>query len=171
VIVERMERHSGILLSTLILAAVGVGCQSEPKNYDDCILRHVNPGMDRAAVAAVIQSCRQKFPAGSSGGTAHGPAERALTPAELAALDGRAGLSYGNSYSGTIYNGNSTITIKELHINVTTTVDGKETTRPYRTTVSIPPHSAGDFRFDIIVGDRGASYTWNIAEAKASLGE
>lgn len=149
------------------LPALAISCQGDPQNYDDCILRHVKPGMNQAAVAVVMRSCREKFPADSAGGTAHGPTERTLNPSELAALTGRAALAYGNRYSGTLYNGNAALTLTEVEISISTTVDGKEVTRLYRTNVSVPPQTAADFEFDIVVGDKGADYSWTIASAKA----
>lgn len=154
------------LVPTWLVGALLLGCTSEPQNYDDCILKHVKSGMDRSAVLVVMQSCREKFPAGSSTDNSAASAERDLTPVELVGLTGRAGLSYGNYYSGSIYNGNTGIEVTELEITVTTTIDGEEVTRAYRDRVSIPPQSTADFGFDIIVGDVDASYGWSISGAK-----
>jgi hypothetical protein len=101
----------------------------------------------------------------SSYGGSDTPQERELTGLELALLTGRAGLSYGNHYSGSIYNGTRGLTVTEVQITVTTTVAGEEVSRSYRDEVSIPPETTGDFAFDIIVGDKNASYTWSISSA------
>jgi len=122
--------------------------------------------MDRAAVVAVMRSCREKFPEGT-GTTASSQSEaRRLSPDELARLDGRAGLSYGTHYSGTLHNGNVDITVSKVQIAVTTKVGGTSTSKLYTTVVHIPPQSAGTFAFEIVVGDQGASYSWSIASAE-----
>ncbi len=133
-------------------------CGSEPRNYDDCVLKYVKSGMDRAAVAVLMQSCREKFPVRSD--------TRRLSPDELVRLDGRAGLSYGTHYEGTLYNGNVDVTVSKLQVTITTKVGGASTSKLYTTAVNIPPQSAGTFAFDIVIGDQGADYSWSIASAE-----
>jgi hypothetical protein len=142
------------------LLAIGLSsCSRESSGYDDCILKNVKQGMNEAAVRVVTQACAEKFVQ---------PAQQeVLKRPELASLDGRAGLDYGNHFSGTLYNGLSNRTITELEITVTTTIGGASTSRAYVTNVSIGPKSAGDFGFDIVVGDSGATYDWNVTGAKA----
>jgi hypothetical protein len=154
-----------------LAATVVLSCSGAPKNYDDCILKHVKAGMDQAAVLVVTRSCREKFPVDGSAGTSAAPAERTLSALELHQLTGRAGLSFGNRYSGNIYNGNTEVTVTELEVAITTTVSGEKVSRIYRNRVSIPPRSAADFGFDIIVGDKDASYSWSISGAKGRPAE
>jgi hypothetical protein len=98
------------------------------------------------------------------------PASRSLTDQELSKLTGRAGLDFGNSYKGNIYNGNRNVTISELTISITTTTNGKEVTRQYVADIeygrTIPPLKTGDIRVYIIVGDKDAHYSWGIVGAK-----
>lgn len=155
------------LLAVALLSALTGAC-SEPTSYNDCILKYVKERMDRAAVAVVMRSCREKFPEGGTAPKPEPSIERPLTAQELDRLDGRAGRSFGNFYSGTLYNGNSDVTITELEITLTTKIGSTETSRPYRTQVSIPPRSAGTFRFSILAGDEGASYRWSISGGKGS---
>ncbi len=138
-------------------------CSRGPTTYDDCILQYVKAGMDSAAVASVMRSCRAKFPDGQP--AVDRAPERALALPELRQLTGRAGLSYGSYYFGSLYNGNEGLVVTRVEIEVTTTVSKEVQARTYRANVSIGPQSAGDFGFDIIVGDRGADYTWSIVRA------
>ena len=78
-------------------------------------------------------------------------------------LTGRAGLSYGNTFSGSIYNGNRDVTITEVEIAVTAS---KGDSKVYITKVLVLPLSTSNFSFDIVVGDKGSEYSWNIVSAK-----
>jgi len=51
------------ILACLPLALTLVACEREPENYDDCILKHVKEGMDKAAVSAIVDSCYNKYEA------------------------------------------------------------------------------------------------------------
>jgi len=89
-----------------------------------------------------------------------------LSQEQIKKLTGRAGLSFGNYYSGSIYNGNDNIMINEVMISVTTTINGEETSRIYVDEVHIPPRTTSDFGFNIIVGDKDAEHKWAIVGAK-----
>ena len=82
----------------------------------------------------------------------------------MAALTGRAELSYGKGYRGTIYNGNTAITITEITAELSTLVNGKasRTTRAIR--VTIPPLSTGEVAFDVVVRT-DTQYAWGIIGA------
>jgi hypothetical protein len=114
------------------------------------------------AARAIILSCRERFP----GKDKKRPASRPLTNVELSKLTGRAGLEYDNAYKGDIYNGNQNLTISELTLSITTTQEGKDVTRQYLGDVDIPPLKTGSIRFDIILGDQKADYTWGIVGGK-----
>jgi hypothetical protein len=81
-------------------------------------------------------------------------------------LNGRAGLEYGDRFGGTIYNGNADVTVTQLRIKVTTKIDRQDVSRIYVDDVIIPPHSAKAFGFDIVVGDKGAEYSWDTDGAR-----
>ena len=162
-----MQTHDSARAGVVaVLAVVLAGCNDEPKTYDDCILKHVKAGMDKVAVLAVTRSCREKFAFRGGAGDRPAGAERHLTAGELAALTGRAGLSFGNYYSANIYNGNDGIAVTHLEILVTTTIDGKKVTRAYGADASIPRQNVVDVGFNIIVGDQGAPYSWSIGSAR-----
>jgi hypothetical protein len=142
-----VARRLGIVLVSLA-GTLGISCQGEPKNYDDCILRYTKSGMGKEAAALVEHSCREKFPRESPGGTAHGPAVRELTPSELSLLSVEPGLghTYGDYFTGTMYNG-STLTIVEVRIEIE--VGGGKPRAVYRAEVRIPPLQSGTVGLDL----------------------
>jgi hypothetical protein len=93
-----------------------------------------------------------------------------LDPSQLAMITGRAGpMSVGSPhFLGSLYNGNESITLAEVVILVTSKQkkDDLSTSREYRVGVNVPPKSADDFSFTILVGNSGAEYSWNIVSAK-----
>jgi len=142
-----------------LIAVAFAGCDDpEPQNYDDCILKNMRGVTSNVAAAEIRRSCRQKFPDRSD----EKPESTEMDSSELAALTGRARLMYANVYGGNVYNGTKDTTVTQLRIKVTTKEDGKEVFRIYTADVTIPPHSAKDFSFDIILGDKGADYSWDI---------
>lgn len=126
------------------------------KNFDDCILESMKGATSDRAAALIARSCRKKFPSAE------------LSYTQLQNLTGRAGKSsYDNTFSGSLYNGNTDIVVTEVTIGVTTTISGKEVTRDYTTTfLTIQPQSTGQFFIKIIAGDEGADYSWSIRGAR-----
>lgn len=149
-----------VLISVLLVT--GCDLQLAPGTFDDCILKNLR-GVTSNQIAAQIQvSCREKFPEKAIPQLA----QRSLQPVELVAVTGRAGLSYGNRYGGTLYNGNSSLTVTQIEIQVGTKEGGKNIIRDYTTDIVIPPLTAKDFAFDVIVGDRGSDYSWALYSAR-----
>lgn len=151
-------------VAVLGLAVALASCSSEPRTYEDCVLKAMD-GSGKSDVAArmIAAACREKFP--YRGADSHAADEVELSALQLLGLTGRAGLSFGKTYSGSIYNGNKDVTVTQVEISITTSVDGEEVTRTYLDEVNIPPLSTSDFSFDIIVGDTGADYSWGITGA------
>lgn len=98
-------------------------------------------------------------------------AGKELSREQINKLTGRANLSFGNYYSGSIHNGNDDITVHEVVIKVKTTANGEEISRTYVDEVHISPRTTADFGFGIIVGDKDAEYSWSIVGAKGGLAE
>jgi len=148
----------------VVLATSVAGCDQlfGHRTFDDCILQNMKGATSDIAARAIHKSCREKFPEGAEAVAKSDD----LEPWQVAALTGRAGLNYGNSYSGSIYNGNQDITITQVRVEVTTKSDGKSIARTYTADVTIPPLSTRDFSFDVVTGDKGADYSWNISGAK-----
>ena len=46
------------IITTLTLVA----CSSEPKTFDDCILKYMQGTNERGAVGAIYEACQNKFP-------------------------------------------------------------------------------------------------------------
>ena len=113
------------------------------------------------AARLIMKSCRKKFPLQAK----KKPKTKKLSFKEMSHLTGRAGLGYGNYYSGNIYNGNTDITIAEISIELTTTIGEKKISRTYTDAVHIPPQSTADFGFSIVRGDKDADYSWHIIGA------
>ena len=154
----------GVYIATVVLALPLAGCDEflGPRTYDDCILKNLR-GVTNNSVAAQIKiSCREKFPEK----VVPQAKSRELAPWELAAITGRAGVSYGNRYGGTLYNGNKEITVTQVQIRVGTKEGGREAIRVYIADITIPPLTAKDFSFDIIVGDYRSEYSWGISGAR-----
>lgn len=89
-----------------------------------------------------------------------------LSQDEIGQISGRAGLQYGNRYSGNLYNGNSNVTLEQVTIDISTSFNGIKQTRTYSVDVNIPPRTTKDFGIDIVVGDYGAEYQWSINSAR-----
>jgi len=157
-----MRTEAAVRASTLMLLSCVplFGCD-RVDNFDDCILKHMENVTSDSAAASIHRSCREKFPRVSKT-----IPSRTLDPWEFHSLTGRAGLAYGNTYSGNAYNGNPEITITRIRFRVTATVGEETTVREYWDEVLIPPLETRDFSFDIVVGDKGAEYSWGIVGAE-----
>jgi hypothetical protein len=134
----------------------------QPKNFDDCILKHTSGTTNKEAAQLIYLSCRKKFPERPIVSRR----SRDLNPSELSRVTGRAGLSFGNYYSGTLYNGNDKLTVTHVEVVVTTSIDKQPSSRSYIADVTIPPKTTTDFGFNIIVGDPRAEYNWQLASAR-----
>lgn len=153
-----------IWCSLIFTAVFLAGCDqfSQSKNLDDCILKHMDGVTSDKAALLINRSCREKFPEGSEAKRR----SRDLSYIEQSKLTGRAGLSFGNYYSGSIYNGNEDIIVTSVTIRVTGKLGDKTTPRDYADNVTIPPLSTRDFGVNIVVGDEGAEYSWGIMGAR-----
>jgi len=137
------------------------GCGSED-NYDECILKHMEGVKSDHGAKLIQESCYEKYnkieiPEGV----------RKLSQNEQLKVTGRAGVGYSHDYySGSIYNGNESITITEVKIRITSKSNGSESSRDYIDSVSVSPLSTGKFGFSFMVGDKGSEYSWYIVSAK-----
>ena len=157
---RKLSRAPRALSAALCVVAL-VGCE-RVDTFDDCVLKHMEGVTSDDAAQMIYESCREKFPEEKKviGG------ERYLTPQELGKLTGRAGLSFGNRYSGSIYNGNESIVLSSVTIGVTGKLDEAKTAREYTAKIKVPPLTTRDFSVDIVVGDQGTEYSWSITRAR-----
>ena len=133
-----------------------------PKDYDECILESMKGVTSDKAAILIMRSCRKKFPEKPK----DKPKTRTLSYGELSNLTGRAGHSFGNYFSGNIYNGNTNVTVSSISISVTTKIGGNEVTRTYTDDVNIASQTTADFGFNIVTGDKDAEYSWSINSAQ-----
>jgi hypothetical protein len=122
--------------------------------------------IDRKSGDTVLILGSREFPVGVEQENPLKGQVRDLTNEELSKLTGRAGLAYSNRFSGNIYNGNTNISISSLSINISTTINGTESTRTYYIDVNISPQTTESIGANIIIGDKDAPYNWNIVGAK-----
>lgn len=156
-------KYIAITLSIVLVAPSSVlAGWFGPSNYDECILESMKGVTSDKAAILIARSCRKKFPNEPE----TKPESRALSYEELSKITGRAGHSFGNYFSGNIYNGNLNVTVSVITVRVTTTVDGKEVTRIYTDNVTIKPQTTADFGFNIVAGDKDADYSWGINSAR-----
>ncbi len=152
----------------LVIVLMEVADWFWPSNYDECILKSMKGVTSEFAADFVANSCSEKFKVELK----RQLSSRPLTNQELDRLDGKADLRYGIStegsisYEGTIFNGNSIVIVAEITIQVTTTIGGKKVSRLYTDDVFIRPGTTGVFNFNIVRGDKGVDYSWDINGAK-----
>ncbi len=154
---RRTHVAGGAFAALLIVA----GCDqpAQPKTFDDCILTYMGGVTSDNAAMLIRESCRAKFP-----GTKTDDNEIELTDAELSNLTGRFDV-FRNYYGGKLYNGNSGTTVTSITIKVTESLGGNVTSREYRQEVEIAPLSVKDFGVNILIGDEGTEYSWDITLA------
>lgn len=131
-----------------------------PSNYDQCILDGMKGITSDVAARSVRSACGREFPSKTVKVKL-----RELSQSELKKLDGRSETSYG-FFKGSLYNGNSGVTLEQVTISITTKSKAGKVLRTYvNDIVSIPPLATGDFIFQTIE-DSGLDYSWTIDSAK-----
>lgn len=155
-------RRTFLAASAFAALLIVAGCDrlSQPRSFDDCILKHIVGVTSDNAARLINQSCRMKFPE-----TTTDDNEAELTAEELSKLTGRTGVAR-NHYGGRLHNGNTDITVTSITIRVTESPGINATSREYRQEVNIPPLAAKDFAVTIIVEDEGAEYDSAITSAR-----
>ncbi|WP_126445461.1 hypothetical protein [Sulfuricystis multivorans] len=151
-----------LLISLLSVPAASFAGWFGPSNYDECILESMKGVTSDVAARMVARSCREKFPDKPKAQ----PRSRELNSSELDQITGRAGISFGDYFGGTLYNGNGGITISQITVVATTKEGKKDVSRTYVTDVSIPPQTTADFHFIIVKGDEGSDYSWGIVAGR-----
>ena len=141
-----------------------------PKNYDECILKHMKGVTSDLAARAICDSCLKQFPKKKSWEV------KSLSDEQIKKLSiGQAAFSNNqNRFTGDLYNGNTDINICDITVNLTTTINGKKVQRAYVGDFYTPfpgPLETRRFGFDIIAGDPYAKYSWEIIEAKSCMSE
>lgn len=93
---------------------------------------------------------------------------RSLSYTEMNELTGRGGPeNYDTKFSGTIYNGNESVVVTAVEIQVTFTNDEKRVSRVYKDTTKVLPLSTSMLYFSILSPGSGFKFSgWSIEEAK-----
>ena len=151
-----------IFLITPLILLVGCDQNLSLQNYDSCILNNMKGVDSDLGSAQIIESCRAKFPEDHE----YLKKIRNLSPAEVRLLDGRAGISFEDRYSGTLYNGNESVTVTSVRVQITLKNDKKKISRIYKVSVKIPPQTTSSFGFTIISDHKGSESIWEIVDGK-----
>jgi hypothetical protein len=155
-------RRTPLAASAFAALLIVAGCDrlSQPKSFDDCILKHMVGVTSDNAARLINQSCREKFP-----DTTTDDNEVELTDEELSRLTGHTGV-VRNHYGGSLHNANTDIVVTSITIKVTESVGNNSTSREYRHEVNIPPLAVRDFAVNIIVEDADKEYSSDITSAR-----
>ena len=168
-----------LLLTAIFILAIptlGTAGWFGPSNYDECILESMKGVTSDRAATAITNACIGKFikiPKTEN-------KTRELTFQELRLVTGRAGLVYNSALKGSLYNGNSNITVTEITVIVTYTdptcipsvldidmcVKVKPVSRKYFTTTFVKPFETDSFFVSILTPDKVEDFTWNIISAR-----
>jgi hypothetical protein len=162
----RLSHRFAVLV--VVAAVAAAGCGRDPvvlaDTYGDCVLQHVESGMDSGVVAVVRNACRSKFPIETEEPTDAMVA--ALDEDALARLDFRRAGGNNSILVGVLYNGNPNVTLTEVDISLATVVDGEEQSRVYRTRQMVQPYGTANVQLTILPADRGAPERASVTGAK-----
>ena len=142
---------------------------AEPKSYDDCVLKYLKSGMTKEAAIAVQRSCKKEFPDSVSVDSA-----RDLTAEELKQITGTFKPSHNeNQFWGHLYNGNRSLRVTKLEIQITYSQNGQDQTRNFFLTSEIGPISANDH----VLLETSSEITqsnmksWNLVSGRGKAGD
>ena len=145
-------------VALLISPALSVASQSDPVNYDQCVLAATNTAVGDLAAREAASSCREKF-------LGKVPEDENLTAEALGKLDADGGFGYG-IFSGSIYNGNSDYTVTQVTILLTPIPAGSPLiTREYNIDVTVQPLTKGALSVALI-SDGTREFSWNLTKAR-----
>lgn len=162
---HKMRRLSMAGSAFALVGFAGSSCQRSATTYEDCVLESLSgSGKSAVEVKLIETTCRTKFPVPE----APEPNLVELDVFERAVLTGRAGPDPAGTFSGTLYNGNEGLVVRELTFSVRTTSGGNTSSSIYRVPVEIPPQSGATFSFIFVPGDYGADYAWEISAARGT---
>lgn len=184
-----MLRQLPVLFFSLVLLAPSTS-HGAPSNYDECITDTMKGVSSDVAARAIIESCRNLFPASKSEAAPTDPpaaaaapapvveapvpadsapldtsAARELTPDELNELGARAKV-FGSSYRVTIDNRNPHLTLTEVTIAVWDDVGIQVGRKNYSETVRIPPQTAAEVKYTVHYRGDPAGWQWGVVAAR-----
>ena len=149
--------------AAVLVVVLLTGCDQLPSpTYEECILRNSRAVANDTAAALIAVACRAKHPPQPP----FWRGVRELKQAEYLRLTGRADQATQTArFAGTLYNGNSNITVTQFKIALTNTVGENEVVRAYLVEVPVRPLTATQFSIEMVAGDIGKEFKWEIIGA------
>jgi hypothetical protein len=177
-----------LLPFVLLCPSISHGGADDPSNYDECIIDAMKGVSSDVAARAIIESCRNLFPAPQSEAappvaepepTAVKPAPaaepapvaievsdaRALTTDELGRLNTKAKV-FGDSYRVTVNNGNEDLTLTEVTIAVWDDTDSASVRSEHSEAVQIAPQSSAEVRYTVRYRGEESGWRWAVIAAR-----
>lgn len=142
----------------LLIPALSVASQSDPLNYDQCVLVATNKAVGDLAARKTVNFCSEKF-------QEKGSQDEYLTAEALGRLDADGGFGYG-IFSGSIYNGNSDYTVTQVTLLLTPIPAGSPLiTKEYNIDVAMQPLTKGALSVALI-SDGTREFSWSLTKAR-----
>lgn len=150
------------LLGITLLILLAACDQLPASSYEECLLRNLRAASSDLAVAQITSACHSKHPLLP-------PLPRSIREfgqPEYARLTGRADQNPSTAkFSGTLYNGNSNLVVTQFKVVLHTKVGENELARTYLVDAGIRPLAAGRFTIDVVSGDVGTDFKWQVIGA------
>ena len=148
-----------IIVLPLYIKSGGFVSGSDDSAYNKCITESMKNVTNDIAAREIKKSCRERFPIKT-------PPTYVLTDIQMRNVRGKASIrKFTNStyFTGTIYNGNSNITITKVKISIVADNENPETWKDYWYDIYVEPLSGESFDFNILsIYDEG--FIWGISE-------
>jgi nucleoid-associated protein YgaU len=189
-----MLRKLPALLLPLVLLCPSIshGDPDDPSNYDECIIDAMKGVSSDVAARAIIESCRNLFPASQSEApppaaepapaavpVAPAPAAapaaapvavdaskaRALTADELGQVSAKAKV-FGDSYRVTVNNGNTDLTLTEVTIGVWDDTDPAYDRLEHSEVAQIGPQGSAEIRYTVRYRGDESGWRWAVIAAR-----
>ena len=184
-----------LLPFVLLCPSISHGGPDEPSNYDECIIDAMKGVSSDVAARAIIESCRNLFPAPQSDEVAPpapepapaepapaavpvapAPAEpapaaietsdaRELTADELDRLGAKAKV-FGDSYRVTVTNGNPDLTLTEVTIAVWDDTDPAYARLEHSEAAQIGPQASAEIRYTVRYRGDESGWRWAVISAR-----
>ena len=166
-----MLRKLPILLLPFVVLCPSIshGDTDKPANYDECIVDAMKGVSSDIAARAIIDSCRNLFPASPSEAAA--PAQldttdaRELTAEELARLSSKSRV-FGDSYRVTIENRNPDLTLTEVTIAVWDSNDPATPRSEHSQSVRIGPQESAEVKYIVRYRGDETGWSWGVVGAR-----
>mgnify|MGYP001588043492 FL=1 len=193
-----MLRKIPVLLAPLVLLCpmLSYGGQSDPSNFDECIIDAMRGVSSDVAARAIIESCGNLFTeskpeAAPQAAPASDPApaaavtpapeaappvapapldmagERNLTGDELAQLSARAKV-FGDTYRVTVSNGNPNLTLTEVTIAVWDDSDLGATRSEHSEATQIAPQTSAMVKYTVHYRGDETGWNWGVVSARGN---